>query len=160
MSSAILVVPTRATRKALTGDGPLGSRPPTVVRGHLCGHASHQRWAEEMMDEDCYMCRNAIEDALALAWEGRPTGPEGLARALACLAEREGGFDASCGLVWAKRYLPVGAWFMAGMRGADLGSKMYEPGPAPADLGDLIDLWALGVVLVARGIAERVEVLP
>jgi hypothetical protein len=132
---AILVVPGAEWRERLLGDGPCGGGPPLAWRDRYDG--AEWRPCEVRVPRGC-------ESSLALAWRGKPTGPEGLARALACLAEREGwtpydGWRGGSWRVWVRPDGTVGECAIEG-------------------LGDLLDLWALATVLVARGVAERVEV--
>jgi hypothetical protein len=204
---AILVVPAEAWRERLLGDGPCGARVPmarAVQHFHTMSQYNSGACSWCLLAWPCPDAGQAADAerwfegddgppgtrALALAWDGRSTGPEGLARALACLAKREGrdGNCLGCERQWGPmpwmRVSDVSSglgrvtapcWAMGWLRYAPphpnapdewwWGGSSHRPDvevPAlatpPDGLGDLLDLWALATVLVARGIAERVEV--
>jgi hypothetical protein len=76
----LLLIPTDATRKALLGDGPCGARVPVAWWDDHHEDDGGQMWCEGPVSRGFTHQR-----ALALAWDGRSTGPEGLARALTVL---------------------------------------------------------------------------
>jgi hypothetical protein len=137
---AILVVPAEAWRERLLGFGALGAGVPVVAwmpilesdpavplrlletgRGEWVEYDASDAW------QRAYGARLPL--ALALAFDGESTGPEGLARALACLAEA----GRRPGAGWVRKLILGGA--------------------------SLEDLKRFAHTLVGAGIAERVEVL-
>lgn len=86
---AILLIPTETARKALLGDGPCGLRVPQAWHyfHEDYGSPTGGEWDPEWTtyDADGEGAREPDSAALCLAWDGRSTGPEGLARALAVL---------------------------------------------------------------------------
>jgi hypothetical protein len=186
---AILVIPAEAWRERLLGDGPCGARVPMARAGqhfHTMSQYNSGSCSWCLLAWPCPDAGQAADAerwfegddgppgtrALALAWDGRPTGPEGLARALACLAEREGDPARARGGAQWRHYATVhllgwaglGWWYVADaghiLADSDVPRTSVVPALAtpPDGLGDLLDLWALATVLVARGVAERVEV--
>lgn len=179
---AVLLIPEPDWREALLGDGPCGARVPTVYRGHLCGHAYHREWHDpterpEAEAAECYMCRNALERALPLAWSGVFVR-EGRDRAAYVLAEAiSEGAVPNEGAIWgggvcgagehrrgyghlidfAGRVIFDGLALSHGDWDADL---VHEPAlrDPPEMTEPVADAWTLATVCAARGLG-RVEVL-
>jgi hypothetical protein len=160
--SHLLLVPAEAHREALLGDGPCGARVPVAHRWEFDSPKCKTPW-------EAGWPKSGGATVLALAWRGRSTGPEGLARALAVLAEQEG-LDARGGSLWRK--VTPGEWALTTAARSLKGSeRRFVAGPVedsipgawwcvpalatpPDGLGDLLDLWALGTVAEARGLGK------
>lgn len=175
--ASILVLPTKEHREALLGWGVCGARPPTRTPSKCYVEGCQGRtWRPSAVGHAplCVACGRPAttawldEKALVLAWDGK-VALEGRDRGLRSLAAVEA-LVAAHGLLWIER--SPGWWQIAAVDGSRTyiarrpawGTVLENIVPALADpptVADdtLVDDWALAVVLVARGIAERVVLL-
>jgi hypothetical protein len=176
----LLLEPVEPHREALIGYGP-GPLPVGVPLVSRAGYFEAGFWSTGYGPGTAGWDAANFTHALALAFEGQPTGPEGLARALAVLAARVSprakrnltfkvyppGSRGSTLAGWTEEGLRIDtpqppAWLARlGWDGESVfgGESLHFDLPVPPDdVGDLRDLWALGTVGEAHGLWRLVVV--